>query len=142
MVKLLWTIIKDGLQAFAFWLVASLVMIYLWGYAGRMLSLGLGIIFVISFIAVTLKRIVSSLTGSRVGQGAGLPPLPDPKPADAGKSSSRPCPTCGGSGRTPCIRCNGSGWVYQNYENALCPGCSGSRGYQCTTCSGGGVVYW
>jgi hypothetical protein len=62
--KLLWTIIKDGLKSLAFWAVASVGMIFLWGYTGRMLSLGLGIIFIISFIGVTLKRVVNSF-GSR-----------------------------------------------------------------------------
>lgn len=28
--NVLWAIVKDGLKALAFWLIASLVMIYLW----------------------------------------------------------------------------------------------------------------
>ena len=53
--NLLWAIIKDGLKALAFWAVASVIMILLWGYTGRMFSLGLGLIFVVSFIGANLK---------------------------------------------------------------------------------------
>ncbi len=64
--KLLWAIIKDGLKALVFWLVASMAKVFLWGYTERMLSLGLGLIFVLSFMAVNLKRIVASLPSTRL----------------------------------------------------------------------------
>ena len=143
MVKLLWAIAKDGLKALAFWLVASVVMIYLWGYAGRMLSIGLGLIFIVSFIGANLKRIVVSVQSSS-GRSAGI--LPPPFPVQ-GQSQAQPgtpntvCTQCGGAGRTTCYGCNGSGYRYDGVQNSLCFICSGQRSFVCTTCSGSGMIY-
>ena len=144
--NLLWAIIKDGLKALAFWAVASLIMIFLWGYTGRMLSLGLGMIFIVSFIGLNLKRIVIYFTGPGVpqGGGGGLPGVP---PAPQAASGRIPCSTCGGTGRMMCSGCGGRGgynvmpqtesggmqWVPHSY-------CAGSGTLQCTSCSGTGYL--
>ena len=143
--NLLWAIIKDGLKALAFWAVASLIMIFLWGYTGRMLSLGLGMIFIVSFIGANLKRIVNYFTGPGVPQGGGgLPGVP---PAAQTASGRIPCSTCGGTGRMMCSGCGGRGghnvmpqtesggmqWVPHSY-------CGASGTLQCTSCSGTGYL--
>lgn len=140
MVKLLWAIVKDGLKAFAFWLVASVVMIYLWGYAGRMLSILLGLIFIVSFIGANLKRIVVTLQSSS-GRPAGIPlPIQGQSQAQPGAPNTV-CTQCGGTGRTTCYGCNGSGYRYDGVQNSLCFICSGQRSSVCTTCSGSGMIY-
>jgi len=144
MLSLLWAIAKDGLKALAFWIVASLVMIYLWGYTGRMLSMFLGLIFIVSFIGANLKRIVLALQGSSARPGGGMPPPAFPvqgqSPVQPGTANTV-CTQCGGTGRTTCYGCNGSGWRYDGVQNTLCFICSGQRTLACTTCSGSGVIY-
>jgi hypothetical protein len=85
--NLLWTIIKDGLIALAVWAVARIVMVYLWGLTGYILSLGLGMILAVSFIGLTLKRIVNVFTRPRTGGGGGGGfPLPEVQPPAAGST--------------------------------------------------------
>lgn len=67
----LWRIAKDGLKALVLWVVASVVMVYLWGYTGRMLSLGLGLILVVSFCATRLAEIVTWLRAPGGGSNSG-----------------------------------------------------------------------
>jgi len=140
MVKLLWAIVKDGLKAFAFWLVASVVMIYLWGYTGRMLSMFLGLIFIVSFIGANLKRIVVALQGSSASTG-GIPPVPFPVQGQSPGQPNTVCTQCGGVGRTTCYGCGGSGYRYDGVQNTTCFICSGQRSFVCTTCSGSGMIY-
>lgn len=140
MMKVLWAIIKDGLQALAFWIVASLVMIYLWGYAGRMLSLGLGLIFLVCFIGLNLKRIVVSLPFSWARQGP-PPPLTEPNSAPP-NAAAKTCLACNGSGRLNCYGCNGTGKGYDTNGGLVsCFTCSGQGSLTCSSCIGRGFVY-
>jgi hypothetical protein len=143
--NLLWAIIKDGLKGFAFWAVASVIMILLWGYTGRMLALGLGLIFIVAFIGGNLKRVLHYFTGGAMPFGGGsLPGVPAGQQPVDGRIR---CSTCGGSGRMICSGCGGRGghnlmpqtesggmqWVPHSY-------CVGSGSVQCTSCSGTGYL--
>jgi hypothetical protein len=130
--KLLWTIIKDGLIALAFWVVARIVMVYLWGYSGYILSLGLGVILVVSFIGVTLKRIVNQFGG-----GAG--PVA-PTGSYAGDIPKRACPICAGTRTVTCEFCRGSGLTtYPGGVTERCPHCTGGT-QTCLSCHGTGLA--
>ena len=67
----LWRIAKDGLKALIFWAVASVVMVYLWGYTGRMLSAGLALILIVSFCATRLTEVVAWLRAPGGGSNSG-----------------------------------------------------------------------
>ena len=57
----LWSIAKDGLRALVIWAVASAVFIYFLGYPGLILSELLGMIFLVSFIAIRFGEIAGFL---------------------------------------------------------------------------------
>lgn len=141
--NLLWAIVKDGLKALAFWLVASLVMIWLWGYAGKMLSLLLGMIFIVSFIGLNLKRIVMYFQG-RGGAGGGrgnwFPPI-QPVVPQPGGPQQRPCPE-GTDGWMTCPICSGNGVSMQGgSQPETCIRCNGMRRVNnCTRCNGSGYI--
>jgi len=142
--NLLWAIVKDGLKALAFWAVASLVMIFLWGYTGRMLSLGLGMIFIVSFIGLNLKRIVTYFTGPggvpAGSAGGGFPAIPPVTPR-VGSPEPKPCPE-GVDGWMTCPMCSGNGVRMQGgTQLETCNGCNGLRRVHCTRCGGSGYVY-
>ena len=84
--RTIWIIVKDGATAFGFWLVASALLIYFLGYPGRMLSLFLGLIFIVSFIGVTLKRLVNLATGARSGGAPSGVPTGAPEDAPGWKT--------------------------------------------------------
>jgi hypothetical protein len=65
-------------------------------------------ISVVSFIGVTLKRLVNRVTSPHVG--GGRVPMPD----QLGSAPWNPCTSCGGSGgarQSTCMACNGVGMV-------------------------------
>jgi len=142
----LWRIVKDALQAFAFWLVASLLAVYFLGYAGHVVSLGLGFLLVLCFCILRgldllvflgiLRRtgVPPASTGGPLGGHSGAPPL--------GNSGGRPCPNCSG-GSISCYACSGGGSrIDSSGQLATCNVCGGRRSLTCNTCSGGGRVYW
>jgi hypothetical protein len=132
MVKLRGTIVKDGLIALVFWVVARSVMVDLWGYSGYILSLGLGLLLGVSFIGVTLKRIVNYFSG-----GGGPVQSAGPASADGLK---RACPMCGGACRVQCQSCSGRGvTTTADGMSVQCPYCTG--GWRtCLACHGTGLA--
>ena len=135
--KTIWIIVKDGAIAFGFWLVASVLLIYFLGYPGRMASLFLGLIFIVSFIGVTLKRLVNLATGSRSGGAPSGVAIGAPEDAPGWKT----CTSCGGSGRLTCSSCAGAGSWYLGGQQQVCSGCGGARSLNCMNCSGSGRRY-
>lgn len=141
MLDVLWAILKDGLKALAFWIVASLAMVYFWGNAGRMFSMLLGLIFIVSFIGVNLKRIVMALQSSGARRGAPAPTT-DPNLGAPPNATAKTCLACNGRGSTSCYGCNGSGKGYDYNSNPVsCFHCGGQGSLMCSSCVGRGVVY-
>ena len=140
--KMMRYVVVDGLKALAFWIVASLIMIMLWGYNGRMLSTGLGVILGVAFAAVTFKRIVYYLQGG-YGEGAPRPPSPSgggkgPQPLET--PQSRTCPN-GDDGYMTCTSCGGNGVRYGvSGQLEPCFVCQGRRRVPCGMCSGTGRI--
>lgn len=128
--RLLTTIVKDGLIALAVWVVARIVMVYLWGYSGYILSLGLGVILVVSFIGATLKRVVNHFSGAGAVAAAGTDPSSGPK---------RACPICLGARSVTCSSCGGSGLSTSGGMTIQCPQCTGGR-QTCLACHGTGLA--
>lgn len=54
---------------------------------------------------------------------------------------TRPCSTCGGSGREICFRCSGTGMIYVPIygSDQRCPNCGGSGVGDCCMCHGTGT---
>jgi hypothetical protein len=142
------TILKDGLIALVFWVVVRVWLIWEWQYTGHVISLGLGVILVVSFIGVTLRRFVDYFNQPKVppaggvgggGEGGFFPPLV-PKPAESGSSGSRTCPNCRGARMMPCQRCGGHGQTLEGGEWKTCGVCMGIKERVCSVCLGSGVV--
>ena len=106
----LWRIIKDGLKAFVFWFIASVLLIYFFGDIGKMASALLGFVFVTVFCALRAGEILAwFLTlGSRPRQQQ--PPAWNP-PASAPPApptQQQYCPRCGAqwiAGAQRCVNC-------------------------------------
>jgi hypothetical protein len=103
----LWRIVWDGLKAFIFWLVASALLIYFLGYPGYMLSILLGLIFLVCFCALRFTEIVAYMLS--LGR---RPPKPPPyvPPASPPPPPQAPtyCPKCGSAwvpGARTCANC-------------------------------------
>jgi hypothetical protein len=136
------TIVKDGLIALVFWVVVRVLMIWAWQYTGQVLSNGLGIILVVSFIGVTLRRVVDFFnrpTGPFPVQAGGFPPL-EPTPPGTGRSGPTLCRRCNGERTMDCPPCNGRGQNLEGGEWKTCPACMGRRKVPCSGCQGAGVV--
>jgi len=134
---------KDAVKAVVFWIVASIALVYFFGYTGRMLSSFLGMILIVCYIGVCLKHLVWFLQGKNVlpGPTGYRPRTPTGTNAPAGVQE-KPCPSCSG-GRITCYSCNGSGSRYDGSgQMALCTTCMGQRALPCSTCAGSGRVYW
>ena len=139
-----WGIVKDGLGAFLFWVVARVLLVHFWGYTGYLLSQMLGAILLFIFVGRNLVRFRMYLQGAyrRRMQPGGWPSDQTPGSVPMGNSGGRPCPNCSG-GRNSCYACNGSGSRYEGgAQPVLCSVCAGQRFVTCTTCSGSGRVYW
>jgi hypothetical protein len=141
----LWRIAKDALQAFIFWIVASLIAIYFLGYAGHVISLGLGFLLVVCFCILRALDLLVLMGILRRRGSSGPPggrPAGAPLGAPVGNSVGRPCPNCSG-GSVTCSSCAGSGSRYVGGDQpVLCSVCAGQRFLTCNTCSGSGRVYW
>lgn len=108
----LWRIAKDGLKAFLFWLVASVLMIYFWGDFGKVLSFFLGFIFLISFCVLRITEIAAFFMslGQRPQRSSSNTPPPVAPPASAPPPPMEPtyCPKCGSAwmpGARVCANC-------------------------------------
>jgi hypothetical protein len=104
-------IVWDGVKAFLFWLVASMLMIYFWGYPGLMLSRLLGLIFVVAFFALRFTEILAFVLslGRRQRNPSNTPPPVTP-PGSAPPLPAEPtyCPKCGSAwvpGARACANC-------------------------------------
>lgn len=105
----LWRIIKDGLKAFVFWFVASVLLIYFFGDVGKMFSYLLGGVFILAFCALRAGELLAwFLTlGNRPKQ---TPPAWKP-PASAPPAppvQQQYCPKCGAqwvAGAQRCANC-------------------------------------
>jgi hypothetical protein len=97
-VNTLWGIVKDGLGAFLFWIVARVLLVHFWGYTGYLLSQMLGAILLIIFVGRNLARFRMYLQGAyRRRMQLDAPPgeWPSgqmPGSAPMGNSGGRPCP--------------------------------------------------
>ena len=105
----LWRIAKDGLKAFLFWFVASVLMIYFWGDFGKVLSFFLGFIVIISFCVLRITEIAAFVMsrGRRPQQGPPYVPPPVAPPASAPPAPDY-CPKCGSAwvtGARACANC-------------------------------------
>lgn len=102
-----------------------------------MLSLGLGMIFIVSFIGLNLKRIVMYFTDG--GGGGGLGPIDPLKPQPG--TELVPCPE-GTDGYMTCRMCSGNGVRMQGgTQPETCNGCNGQRRVKnCTLCNGSGYI--
>jgi len=101
-------IVKDGLQAFAFWAVASLAMVYFLGDFGKLLSIGLGVIFIVAFCALRAAELLGWLfhLGNRPAPPAWQPPASAPPAAPPVQLEY--CPKCGAkwvAGAQQCANC-------------------------------------
>jgi hypothetical protein len=74
-VNTLWGIVKDGLGAFLFWIVARVLLVHFWGYPGYPMSQMLGAIFLIIFVGRNLRPFRIYLQGAyRRRMQPGAPP--------------------------------------------------------------------
>jgi hypothetical protein len=113
----IWRIAKDGLKAFLFWLVASVLMIYFWGDFGKVLSYILGFVFILSFCVLRITEIAAfAMSLGRRPQSSPNVPPPYAAPGSAPQRSSAPpppaepayCPKCGSAwvpGARACANC-------------------------------------
>jgi hypothetical protein len=109
----LWRIAKDGLKAFLFWLVASVLMIYFWGDFGKVLSYILGFVFILSFCVLRITELAAfAMSLGRRPQQSAPPYVPPPgsPPASAPPPPPAPdyCPKCGSAwvaGAQRCANC-------------------------------------
>jgi hypothetical protein len=107
----LWRIAKDGLKAFVFWFVASVLMIYFWGDIGKVLSYILGFIFILSFCVLRITEIAAfAMSLGRRPQGSHYVPPPVSPPSSAPPPPPEPtyCPKCGSAwvpGARACANC-------------------------------------
>ena len=97
----------DGLKAFIFWLVARTLLIYFLGYPGYMLSILLGLIFLVSFFALRFTEIVAYIVslGRRPPKP---PPYTPPPPLPPPPQAPAYCPKCGSAwvpGARTCANC-------------------------------------
>jgi hypothetical protein len=107
----LWRIVWDGLKAFLFWLVASVLMIYFWGDIGKVLSMILGFIFILSFCVLRITEIAAFAMslGRRPQQSPPyVPPPHTPPSAPPPPQQPQYCPKCGSAwvpGAQTCANC-------------------------------------
>jgi hypothetical protein len=107
----LWKIVWDGVKAFLFWLVASMLMIYFWGYPGLMLSRLLGLILVVAFFALRFTQILAFILGlGQRNRNVSNTPPPVKPPGSAPPPPLEPtyCPKCGSAwvpGARACPNC-------------------------------------
>jgi hypothetical protein len=137
-------IAKDGLQALVVWAVISAVLVYFFGYPGWIFSQLIGFVFLVAFCSLRFAQLAAWVMGLLGFKGGGAPP-PMP-PMAPGQTSghgptSRPCSTCGGSGRMTCPSCGGmrERWEGPTTANGTgqsvrCGYCTGSGSVQCTSC--------
>lgn len=103
----LWIVIKDGLKAFLFWLIASFLMIHFWGDVGKMLSYGLGFIFIVAFCALWAAKLLAWFLS--LGNRPAQPPAGWSPPASTPPVQPTYCPKCGAAwvaGAAKCSSCN------------------------------------
>jgi hypothetical protein len=101
-------IIKDGLQAFVFWAIASVLMIYFWGDIGKMLSAILGFIFILSFCVLRFTELVAWAMSLFSRQNQAPPEWKPPVSAPPAPVQQQYCPKCGAqwvAGAQRCANC-------------------------------------
>ena len=107
----LWRIVKDGLKAFVFWFIASVLMIYFWGDIGKMASALLGLVFVIAFCALRAGELLAWFLslGNRPQQAPPAWKPPAGAPPAAPPVQQQYCPRCGAQwvpGAQRCANCS------------------------------------
>ena len=105
-------IVWDGVKAFLFWLVASMLMIYFWGDFGKVLSYILGFVFILSFCVLRITELAAFAMslGRRPQQSPPYAPPPVSPPHSAPPPPMEPtyCPKCGSAwvpGTRACANC-------------------------------------
>jgi hypothetical protein len=104
-------IVWDGLKAFIFWFVASVLMIYFWGDIGKVLSMILGFIFILSFCVLRITELAAfamSLGRRPPQQSPPYAPPPHTPPSSTPPPQPQYCPKCGSAwvpGAQICANC-------------------------------------
>jgi hypothetical protein len=135
---------KDAAKAFFVWAGIAAVLVIFFGYGGWMISLGIGLIFLVCFCTLRAAELLAwigyGLGWLKPGGPAMAPPLssgaPGPNPA---MGSVPVCGTCNGSGQMLCPRCRGTrgqsvgpGTAEGTWQWVPCSFCNGSGSVQCT----------
>jgi hypothetical protein len=139
---------KDAWKAFLVWAGISVVLVVLFGYGGWMFSIGIGLIFLLSFCVLRAAELLAwigySLGWLKPAGPGRAPPLAPGSPTPNPSMGSVPlCSSCNGTGQMLCPLCRGTrgksvgpGTAEGSWQWVPCTYCIGSGSVQCTSTYG------